>query len=112
MNSLSKLKESTSLKKLDTPVLTELTIGDWSEDGHCRYNKIQYYVNYAISDIRQAYKSSCLMTGVQFNHNQNYTGTGEGYIFDQICTEYENNCIREKEFLCGRYGQKLYLIAK
>lgn len=85
------------MTKLERPNLTKLTIGDWSQDGHESYDEIYYCVNYAVSDIRQAYKDSCRKTGVQFNHNTNYVNPGESNIYDQILTDYENNYIRPYE---------------
>lgn len=78
-------------------ILTYLTIGDWSEDSHEEYEKVYFKVNYPVETIRQAYKDSCLKTGVQFNHNENYTGTEKRRIYDQIWTEYKNNAIRPNE---------------
>lgn len=86
-----------SSHKLDQNILTFLTIGDWSNDGHNMSDKIYYHVNYPVEDIRQAYKDSCRKTGVQFNHNANYTGVGSPNCYDQILTEYSNNSIRPHE---------------
>ena len=83
--------------KLETPILTYLTIGDWSEDGHGSYEKVYFKVNYPVDAIQQAYKDSCRKTGVQFNHNENYTGTEKHRIYDQIWTEYDNDAIRPAE---------------
>jgi len=70
-----------------------LTIGDWSGDGHEQSESFVYEVNKSVEEIRQAYKDSCKLTGVQFNHNQNYSGLPEHnkYRTDlHVCTEYES----------------------
>lgn len=84
-------------EKLETPILAKLTLGDWSNDGHGEYDEISYMVNYSISDIRQAYKDSCRLTRVQFNHNENYIGMEKGNIYNQILTDYGQNYIRKPE---------------
>ena len=76
----------------------KITIGDWSEDGHNQYDEFVYESNKSVKDIRQAYKDSCKLTGLQFNHNENYTGTevhnsyGTPY---HICTEYDEDTISD-----------------
>ena len=72
----------------------KLTIGDWSQDGHNEFEIFVYEVNKSVEEIRQAYKDSCKKTGVQFNHNVNYTGLVER-SYEKICTEYEDDKIRE-----------------
>jgi len=42
--------------------------------GHSKSDEYVFEGNYHVSKLRQAYKDSCRLTGVQFNHNQNYTG--------------------------------------
>ena len=74
-----------------------LTIGDWSKDGHGDFEKVYYCVNYPVADIQQAYKDSCKVTGVQFNHNKCHTGKSDGPVYDQILTEYGNDQIRPHE---------------
>lgn len=69
-----------------------LSIGDWSEDGHNQSEDFVYEVNKTVEEIRQAYKDSCVLTGLQFNYNENYSGLPEhnSYGTDRhICTEYE-----------------------
>ena len=70
----------------------KISIGDWSSDGH---GKCEYYIfeaNHEVEVLQDGYKKSCLLTGLQFNHNENYTGikfdwkNSDDY---QICTEYE-----------------------
>ena len=76
----------------------KLTIGDWSQDGHTRYEIYVYDVNKSVTEIRQAYKDSCKKTGLQFNHNENYSGLPEHSCYGtsaHICTEYESSDISE-----------------
>jgi hypothetical protein len=77
-----------------------VVMGDWSSDGHGKSDEFIFEGNYPVSKLRQTYKDSCRLTGVQFNHNQNYTGLNDGGQYGwremgnrQICTEYEDSCI-------------------
>lgn len=71
--------------------LMKLNVGDWSDDGHGKTKEIVYLVNYDTGCVQEAYKASCLLTGVQFNHNEDFTGgLCKGYdSWRQIYTEYE-----------------------
>lgn len=86
----------------------KLTIGDWSGSGHSQNEVFVYEVNKTVSEIRQGYKASCKKTGIQFNHNENYTGLKEhsGYGSKlHICTEY-NECYfsEEAKEIISNYG--------
>jgi len=71
-----------------------LNVGDWSQDGHNQYKQVLVSVNKTIEEIRQAYKDSCKLTGISFNHNEDYTGLKLGYGSPyQIATEYEDGTI-------------------
>lgn len=75
-----------------------VVIGDWSHDGHGHSDYFVYRSNYNIDRLRQGYKDSCKSTGVQFNHNQDYTGNYD-YRRDEwkrICTEYEQYIMDER----------------
>lgn len=74
----------------------KLTIGDWSRDGHEKSEYFIYSVNKDVSEIREAYKSSCKLTRVQFNHGENYTGLDKLVEEMCICTEYEDNQLSKK----------------
>jgi len=63
-----------------------LVMGDWSGDGHEKYDKILLESNCEIGEIKAAYKAACRLTGVQFNDNENYTN--EKYPI-KIATDYE-----------------------
>jgi len=74
----------------------KLTIGDWSGDGHSVSEILVYESNKSVEEIRQAYKNSCKLTGLSFNHNEDYTGLNLGYGTDrQIATEYEDSNLSE-----------------
>ncbi len=71
-----------------------LNVGDWSQDGHNQYKQVLVTVNKTVDEIRQAYKDSCKLTGISFNHNEDYTGLKLGYDSPfRIATEYENSVI-------------------
>lgn len=100
----------------------KVVIGDWSSDGHSKSDEYVFEGNYPVSKLRQAYKDSCRLTGVQFNHNQNYTGIELGWRERreknqrrEICTEYEDDSMGRfaydtlKKFglKVGEYGDSL-----
>lgn len=75
-----------------------VVIGDWSSDGHGYSDYFVYKSNYNLENLRQGYKDSCRLTGIQFNHNNDYIGNYD-YRRDRwkrICTEYEDNIIDER----------------
>jgi len=92
----------------------KLTIGDWSQDGHNQYDEFVYESNKTVQEIRQAYKDSCKLTGLQFNINEDYTGLNltwqhPEYNKRHICTEYEDSSVSDlaKEIL-KNHGIKLW----
>lgn len=50
-----------------------LVLGDWSDDGHGKYDKVLVESNKTVREIQDAYKASCRLTGVSFNHNEDFT---------------------------------------
>lgn len=73
-----------------------LTIGDWSKDGHSISEDFIYKSNKSVEEIRQAYKNSCKLTELSFNHDEDYTGLNLKYGTDrQIATEYQSSTISE-----------------
>lgn len=77
----------------------KVNIGDWSNDGH-GYNEVYVFdSNYDVNALRVAYKQSCELVGVQFNHNTNYTDDesksrhGTPYY---ICTKYGDASVSEE----------------
>ncbi len=76
----------------------KLTIGDGSSDGHGKSEVFVYDSNKTVEEIRQAYKDSCKLTGLSFNHNQDYTELKldwqhPEYNDRKIATEYDSNTI-------------------
>lgn len=77
-------------------VRVKLSIGDWSKDGHNQCEYFVYEVNKSVSAIRQSYKDSCKLTGLQFNAGENYTGLTAHSTYGSllhICTEYTDNAL-------------------
>lgn len=69
-----------------------LVLGDWSDDGHGKYDKVLVESNKSVKEIQDAYKASCKLTGVSFNHNDDYTEIKRDYKEQEkyhIATEYE-----------------------
>lgn len=78
----------------------KLTIGDWSKDGHNQSEMFYYESNKTVEEIQQAYKDSCKLTGLSFNHNEDYTELGlkwghPEYDLRKICTEYGDASINK-----------------
>ena len=69
-----------------------LVLGDWSNDGHGRSDKVLVSSNKTVNEIQDAYKASCRLTGVSFNHNDDFTERQRGYNEKKkyhIATDYE-----------------------
>jgi hypothetical protein len=69
-----------------------LVLGDWSNDGHGKYDKVLVESNKTVREIQDAYKASCKLTGVSFNHNDDFTGRTRDYREAHkyhIATDYE-----------------------
>jgi hypothetical protein len=78
-----------------------LVLGDWSNDGHGKYEKILLGVNVPVDVVQQAYKDSCKLTGVSFNDGEEYTGKNQTYkeVNDYtIAHNYEEPTIPIKAF--------------
>ena len=79
-------------------IKVKLTIGDWSQDGHNQYDEFVYSSNKTVQEIQQAYKNSCKLTGLSFNHSEDYTGLNLTWDHPerndrQIAVEYESYTI-------------------
>lgn len=74
-------------------MIYKLVLGDWSEDGHGISRNILIDCNCeSVADIQNAYKASCKKLGIQFNHNEDYTGKNLSYGDPHlIWTEYGEN---------------------
>lgn len=76
--------------------LVKLVLGDDSGDGHGVTKEVRYTSNYDRDTIWKAYMDSCEKTGIQFNHNENYTGLPDLEDWQQIFTEYGDAYMTEK----------------
>ena len=74
-----------------------VVIGDWSSDGHGKSDEYVFQSNKSVEEMQQAYKDSCALTGVQFNHNATYTASDPTQRREnrksQIFCEYEDGGI-------------------
>lgn len=73
-----------------------LILGDWSNDGHGKHEDIILISNYPIEQIQEAYKKSCKLTGISFNHNDDYTEAGRGWEEQEkyrIACKYEDSSL-------------------
>lgn len=71
-----------------------LVLGDWSEDGHNKSDKILLEVNWAVKNVQDAYKASCKLTGISFNGEDDYTESGRNYRSAgrfHVAVEYEDS---------------------
>jgi hypothetical protein len=78
----------------------KLVIGDWSSDGHGHHEDVILESNKSVEEIQEAYKKSCKLTGLSFNHNQDFTGLNLNYDHPEysdrkIAVEYEDCHISE-----------------
>jgi len=67
-----------------------LVIGDWSGDGHSKYDKVLVHSNKRVEQIQKAYRDSCRLTGVSFHEGEIDYKTWEEDRKFQISTEYES----------------------
>ena len=70
-----------------------LVLGDWSDDGHGKSDKLLIESSHPVKDVQDAYKKSCELTGVSFNHNTDFTKDNKGI---RVCTEYEDSKFNEE----------------
>lgn len=73
-------------------------IGDWSSDGHGKSDTVLLESNKTVREIQEAYKKSCKLTGLSFNHNDDYTGLKLPWNHPEakerrIAVEYGDNTI-------------------
>ena len=76
-----------------------LVLGDWSDDGHGISEKILVKVNKTIEEVQNAYKNSCMLTGISFNHNDDFTNRRRDWRFAEkfhVATGYENDTLTEE----------------
>ena len=73
-----------------------LNIWDWSDDWHWKNERIILESSHTKEEIIEAYKASCKLTWLQFNHNDDYTGLGwnwEEQDKRNIATDYEDSSL-------------------
>jgi len=73
-----------------------LVLGDWSDDGHGKSDKILLKSNKSVTEIQNAYKQSCKSTTCSFNHNDDFTGIKRDYkesIKYCVCSEYQQTTL-------------------
>lgn len=80
----------------------KVVIGDWSQDGHNMYDEFVFESNKSVKALQEGYKKSCKLTGLQFNHNDDYTGLPEAKDWKTakqttIWTDYEDNEISDEQ---------------
>jgi len=77
-----------------------LVLGDWSDDGHGKSQKVLIKCNKTVEEIQQGYKDSCKLTGVSFNDyccGDNYTGLSrKDESKYQVCCEYEDGYLSKQ----------------
>lgn len=85
-----------------------LVLGDWSDDGHGKHDKILLESNVSVKDIQKAYKASCRSTGVSFNGNEDFTEVDRGWEEKgkyHIACEYEDGVLSKFVFdILAKHG--------
>ncbi len=79
-----------------------LNIGDWSDDGHGKNEKVILESSHTKAEIIQAYKDSCKLTWIQFNHNTDYTWLGWDWRESDkrsIAVDYADSTISKENIL-------------
>lgn len=82
-----------------------LVLGDWSDDGHGKYEKVLLRSNKTPAEIQEAYRKSCAKVQVQF-HGSGQDLTGRGLAWNtgkekyEIACEYESNDISPEAAEC------------
>jgi hypothetical protein len=75
----------------------DIVLGDWSDDGHGKSDKVTILINKTPSEMKQAYKASCKALGISFNHNDDFTGITDSSYEEQkmrhICSDYEDSTL-------------------
>jgi len=94
------------------PNKMSLVLGDWSGDGHGKTSKVLVATNKTVQEIQDAYKASCKLTGVEFNHNEDYTERKRNYVERrkfQISVDYESGIkiTSEVNKALAKHGMKI-----
>ena len=69
-----------------------LNVGDWSEDGHNKYDRIKLDSNLPVADVQDAYRKACEITGMSFHNAWKGPATP-----NPLLTEYEEREIFEDD---------------
>ena len=59
-----------------------LVLGDWSDDGHGKTDKILLESNKPVEEVQEAYRNSCKLMKIDFHDHD-----------DGICVNYEQNSL-------------------
>ena len=79
-----------------------LVLGDWSNDGHGKTEKILVETPSTVVEVQRAYKDSCKLTGFSFHagdSGSDYTETDRDWRERskyEICCEYEDSGISDE----------------
>ena len=76
----------------------ELPIGDWSDDGHGKCERIIVRCSHSISACQAGYLASCYLTGYQFHHGSHTTDEDGKFVSiggTALVCEYEQSGIPE-----------------
>lgn len=77
-----------------------LVLGDWSDDGHGKTDKVLYEVNKTVEEVQEAYKQSCKLTSFRFD-NETYVGVDRSRKIEdshQIAVGYDNYKLSEEAY--------------
>lgn len=89
-----------------------LVLGDWSNDGHGKSDKVLLESDRTVKEVQEAYKASCKLTGVSFNHNDDYTGLDRDYEDSKhyrIAVDYDSPVIPAKSLeILKKFGFTFY----
>jgi len=77
-----------------------LNVGDWSEDGHNKCDRIRIECNKSVTEVQDAYLKACAITGLSFHDDYDKTTTP-----NPVFTEYEDSEMSEDNVkLLRRHG--------
>lgn len=74
----------------------KIKLGDPTDSGHGKIQEFIFITNKTLNELQEGYENSCKLTGLQFNHNKDFTELEksldfEDYLKRKICTEYEES---------------------
>ena len=93
-----------------------LVLGDWSCDGHGKYDKILLESSVDVEQIQNAYKDSCRITDVEFDHSGNYTELNRDWRERgnyQVCVDFNSDKLPESAFeALSKFGLTKKMLAE